>query len=78
MPPVSKSLTTDSPVVDYTHTIDRWDEATGENLIELFGQRLHIVFSPGRAQPAPGALAPGLLSTRQVARSIEATLRPYG
>ena len=22
------------PMADYTHTIDRWDEATGENLIE--------------------------------------------
>ena len=22
------------PMPDYTHTIDRWDEATGENLIE--------------------------------------------
>jgi hypothetical protein len=22
------------PMVDYTHTIDRWDEATGETLIE--------------------------------------------
>ena len=21
-------------MADYTHTIDRWDEATGENLIE--------------------------------------------
>jgi len=21
-------------MVDYTHTIERWDEATGENLIE--------------------------------------------
>ena len=24
----------DGPMADYTHTIDRWDEATGENLIE--------------------------------------------
>jgi hypothetical protein len=23
-----------APMVDYTHTIDRWDEATGDNLIE--------------------------------------------
>ena len=24
----------DGPMADHPHTIDRWDEATGENLIE--------------------------------------------
>ena len=37
------------PMADYTHTIDRWDDATGENLIEqpspvpvLFGLALRF------------------------------------
>ena len=33
-----------APMADYTHTIDRWDEATGENLIErIAGVRDYLV-----------------------------------
>jgi hypothetical protein len=38
-------------MADYTHTIDRWDEATGETLIERIAWRQRL---PGRAGDVPG------------------------
>ena len=32
--PAPNRIGQDAPMADHTHTIDRWDEATGENLVE--------------------------------------------
>jgi hypothetical protein len=34
VPPLPQNSGTLSPMADHPHTIDRWDDATGENLIE--------------------------------------------
>ena len=41
----------DGPMADHPHTIDRWDDATGENLIEQIARRRRL---SGRAGDVPG------------------------
>jgi hypothetical protein len=46
-------------MADYTHTIDRWDEATGENLIEqIAGVTACLTQRPSRPKRISGLRAP--------------------
>jgi hypothetical protein len=58
IPPVIASLAVsaaakhDAPMADHPHTIDRWDDATGENLVEQiagFGDYLALAMPVRRA-----------------------------
>ena len=46
-------------MADYTHTIDRWDEATGENLIERIAGVSDYLGRPGDVPGGGEALAQG-------------------
>ena len=60
----------DGPVADHPHTIDRWDDATGENLIErIAGVSDYLV----ALEPTGGgeALARAKITLRNRARVLE-------
>ena len=46
-------------MADYTHTIDRWDEATGENLIERIAGVSDYLGRAGNLQGGDEVLAQG-------------------
>jgi hypothetical protein len=58
-------------MVDYMHTIDRWDEATGENLIERIAGVSDYLVAPETYKAAVKRWPGAKITLRNRARVIE-------
>jgi hypothetical protein len=62
-------------MADYTHTIDRWDEATGENLIERIAGVSDYQVAVETYRAAVGRWPGAKITLRNRARVIEQSWR---